>query len=158
MGVGAEGSLQRVTRHDYNRARMSRTKLPLRVELVWSSELQFAASSGRTAIAVDADGGTGPSPVHLLGMALLGCMAADVVDILRKGRHTVTAFHATLTGERAVDPPRRLLSVSLHFAVHGTVPSPAVERAIQLSREKYCSVWHSLRQDIDLTASFDIHP
>jgi len=137
---------------------MSGAKPPFRVELVWSSELQFAATSGSTAIAVDADGAIGPSPVQLLGFALLGCMAADVVDILRKGRHPVTAFHATLTGERGTDPPRRLLSVSMHFAVHGIVPPPAVERAIQLSREKYCSVWHSLRQDIDLTASFDIHP
>src|SRR4051812_26547310 len=108
---------------------MSGAKPPLRVELVWSSELQFAATGGRTAIAVDADGVTGPSPVQLLGIALLGCMAADVVDILRKGRHQVTAFHATLTGERGTAPPRRLLSVSLHFAVHGIVPPPAVERA-----------------------------
>jgi putative redox protein len=136
---------------------MSGVKPPLKVELVWSSDLQFGATSGRTAIAVDADSVTGPSPVQLLGMALLGCMAADVVDILRKGRHPLTHFHAALTGQRAPDSPRRLLSVALHFAVHGEVPAAAVERAIQLSREKYCSVWHSLRQDIELTASFDVH-
>ena len=135
---------------------MSDAKPPLKVEIVWSSELQFGATSGRTAIAVDADGVAGPSPVQLLGMALLGCMSADVVDILRKGRHPLTRFHATLSGDRAPDPPRRLLRVELHFAVHGVVPPAAVERAIQLSREKYCSVWHSLRQDVELTASFDV--
>jgi putative redox protein len=136
---------------------MSGAKPPLRVELVWSKDLQFGATSGRSAIAVDADSVTGPSPVQLLGMALISCMAADVVDILRKGRHPLTRFHAALTGERAADPPRRLLRLLLHFAIHGDVPAAAVERAIQLSREKYCSVWHSLRQDIELTASFDIH-
>jgi uncharacterized OsmC-like protein len=50
------------------------------------------------------------------------------------------------------------VKVLLHFALHGGVPEPAVERAIVLSREKYCSVWHSLRQDIDFTTTFAIHP
>jgi putative redox protein len=136
---------------------MSAPKPPLKVELVWSKELQFGATSGRTAVAVDADGVAGPSPVQLLGMALLGCMAADVVDILRKGRHPLTHFHAALNADRAADAPRRVLRVFLHFAIHGAVPAAAVERAIQLSREKYCSVWHSLREDIELTATFDIH-
>ena len=137
---------------------MSGVKPPLSVEIVWSSELQFGATSGQTAIAVDADGVAGPSPVQLLGMALLGCMAADVVDILRKGRHPVDRFHAALTGERAAEPPRRLLRVLIHFAVHGNVPPAAVERAISLSREKYCSVWHSLRTDIAFSTSFDVFP
>jgi putative redox protein len=136
---------------------MTGAKPPLRVEIVWSSDLRFGASSGQTAIAVDADSTAGPSPVQLLGMALLGCMAADVVDILRKGRHPFTHFHADLTAERAEEPPRRLLKVLIHFAVHGAVPATAVERAIALSREKYCSVWHSLRQDIELATAFDIH-
>jgi putative redox protein len=135
---------------------MSGVKPPLSVEIVWSADLQFGATSGQTAIAVDGDAVAGPSPVQLLGMALLGCMAADVVDILRKGRHPVDRFHAALTGERAAESPRRLLTVLIHFAIHGNVPAAAVERAISLSREKYCSVWHSLRQDIELTTTFDI--
>src|SRR3954466_3783404 len=130
----------------------------LRVELVWSGELRFAATTQNTAIVLDGDSTAGPSPVQLLGAALLGCMSADIVDILRKGRHPMTRFHAALTGERAAVPPRRITRVLLHFAVHGAVPEAAVERAIALSREKYCSVWHSLRQDIDLATAFDIHP
>lgn len=136
---------------------MSGTKPPLRVEIVWTNDLVFGATSGRTAVVVDGDSVAGPSPTQLLGMGLLGCMSADVVDILRKGRHPLTRFHAALTGERAADPPRRLLRVLLHFAIHGNVPAHAVERAIALSREKYCSVWHSLRQDIELATAFDIH-
>ncbi len=131
---------------------------PLRVEIVWNSDLQFGATSGHSALVVDGHSAAGPSPVQLLGMGLLGCMATDVVDILMKGRHPLTHFHAALTAERAPDPPRRLLRVLIHFAIHGNVPAEAVERAIALSRDKYCSVWHSLRQDIELTTAFDILP
>ena len=130
---------------------------PLRVEIDWTNELQFGATSGRTAAVIDGDSTAGPSPVQLLGMALLGCMGADIVAILRKGRHPLAQFHGALTGERAPQPPRRLLQVTLHFSIHGNVPAKAVERAIALSREKYCSVWHSLREDIQLATSFDIH-
>jgi putative redox protein len=88
-------------------------------------------------------------------MALAGCMAADVVDILRKGRHPIEALRSSLQAERAPEAPRRLVSVTLHFVIKGSVPSGAVERAISLSRDKYCSVWHSLRQEITLTTSFE---
>jgi putative redox protein len=57
---------------------------------------------------------------------------------------------------RADQAPRRLLSVELKFHVHGDVPDAAVARAISLSRDKYCSVWASLRQDIELTTGFEI--
>jgi putative redox protein len=85
-------------------------------------------------------------------------MSIDVVDIIRKGRHPLSAFRTTVSGTRAPEPPRRLLSVALHFHVHGAVPAHVVERAITLSRENYCSVWHSLRQDIDITTAFDVVP
>jgi len=127
-------------------------------ELIWSGDLRFGAMAGSTAILTDGDGAAGPSPVQLLAIALAACMAADVVDILRKGRHPLNAFRTTLTGTRASDPPRRLTSVQLHFHIHGEVATPAIERAIALSRDKYCSVWASLRQDIELTTAFDVLP
>jgi putative redox protein len=129
---------------------------PLTAELVWSGALSFGATSGSTAIVVDGDSTAGPSPVQLLAVALAGCMGIDVVDIVRKGRHPLRAFRVTLTAERAADPPRRVLTVKMHFHVQGAVPPAAVERAIALSRDKYCSVWHSMRQDIDLTTAFDV--
>ncbi len=135
---------------------MADAKPPVVAELIWADALRFGATSGTNAIVVDGDSAAGPSPVQLLAFALAGCMAIDVVDILRKGRHAVSAFRTTITGERATEPPRRLLSVKLQFHVHGSVPDTAVDRAISLSRDKYCSVWHSLRQDIELTTSFDI--
>jgi len=90
-------------------------------------------------------------------MALAGCMAIDIADIVIKGRHTMTALEASIAGTRADDPPRRFVSFTLHFAITGSVPPAAVERAIQLSRDKYCSVWHSLRHDIQLETTFEIH-
>jgi len=125
-------------------------------ELVWSGELRFGATTGATAVITDGNGAAGPSPVQLLGVALAGCMAADVVDIILKGRHPLGAFRATLTAERAPEPPRRMTSVHLHFHVHGDVPTAAIERAISLSRDKYCSVWASLRPDTELTTAFDV--
>ncbi len=136
---------------------MSEPKPPLRVELLWSRDLEFGATSGNAALVLDGNSKAGPSPVQLLGFALAGCMAADVADIVQKGRHPLTGLHVSLTAERAVDPPRRLLRVLIHFAVHGAVPDAAVDRAIALSRDKYCSVWHSLRPDIELTTEFTIH-
>jgi putative redox protein len=61
-------------------------------------------------------------------------------------------------GYRADDHPHRFLRIELHFAVGGEVPAAAVERAITLSRERYCSVWHSMRQDIELTTTFEVQP
>ena len=83
-------------------------------------------------------------------------MAIDVADIVRKGRHSLTALEATIVGQRQEDPPRRFVSFTLHFIVTGAVPEAAVERAVRLSREKYCSVWHSLRQDIAFETSFEV--
>ena len=89
-------------------------------------------------------------------MALAGCMAIDVADIVMKGRHRLTALEARITGERAAAPPRRFTHFTLHFAVAGDVPSHVVERAIHLSREKYCSVWHSMRADLALDTTFEV--
>jgi putative redox protein len=133
-------------------------KPPVVAELVWSKRLEFGATSGTNALVIDGDSAAGASPVQLLAMALASCMSIDVVDILQKGRHPLNAFRSTLTGVRAVHPPRRLLEVSLDFSLQGAVPEAAVERAIALSRDKYCSVWHSLRQDIALSTTFQIHP
>jgi len=96
--------------------------------------------------------------MQLAAFALAGCMAADVVSILQKGRHPVTALRASFSGERAEDPPRRYVRITLHFHVSGAVPGEAIERAIALSRDKYCSVWHSFRQDIDFTTTYALHP
>jgi putative redox protein len=125
-------------------------------ELTWTSELCFRATSGTTEIVLDSDGHAGPSPMQALAMSLAGCMAMDVVDIVRKGRHDLRGLRVTLTGLRAPTPPKRYEEITLHYIVEGDVPSAAVDRAVALSRETYCSVWQSMRQDIKLTVTHEI--
>jgi putative redox protein len=134
------------------------TKPPLTATLTWQGELTFRAVTPRSELVVDSDSTAGPSPMDALAIALAGCMAIDVVDIIRKGRHDLKALDAKIVGHRRDDPPRHFVSFTLHFAIAGTVPDHVVERAIALSRDKYCSVWHSLRSDIEMTTSFEVGP
>jgi putative redox protein len=131
-------------------------KPPVVADLTWLGDLRFRAVSSRASITIDGDSTVGPSPVQALVFALAGCMAADVVFILTKGRHDVRALRARLTAQRAQENPHRILKVDLHFELEGAVPGEAVQRAISLSREKYCSVWHSLNPDIELQVTSDI--
>ena len=131
---------------------------PTLVELVWSGKLEFAASLSKHAIVLDSSGAAGPSPVELLAASLAGCMAMDLVHILERGRHELRSLRAKLQAERATDAPKRFTAVTLHFTIEGSVPPDAVERAVELSRTKYCSVWQSMRQDIDLQVTFDVAP
>ena len=83
-------------------------------------------------------------------------MTIDVVHILTRGRHPLRALRSHLVAERAQDDPHRFVRVTLHVTVEGGVPRDAIERAIALSRDRYCSVWHSMRQDIDFQVTFDV--
>jgi putative redox protein len=131
-------------------------KPPTTIELVWERELVFAGQSGAASMVLDSAGEAGPSPVQALAFALAGCMGMDVVHILQKGRHDLRGLRVALTGERAPDDPHRFTSVTLEFAVTGPVPKDQIQRAIDLSHEKYCSVWHSMRQDIAFETRFSV--
>jgi putative redox protein len=122
----------------------------------WRGELRFLARAGSHEILLDGDSQLGLSPVQALVSALAGCMAIDVVHILEKGRQNLTGLRAEAVAVRADSEPRRLVKVDLRFRVEGEVAPEKVERAIALSRDTYCSVWHSLRPDIELTTSFEI--
>lgn len=131
-------------------------KPPFTATLTWQGDLRFAARSGNTEIVLDSKSTAGPSPPDALALALAGCMAIDVADIVTKGRHSFAALEATIVGQRREDPPRYFTGFTLHFIITGAVPDQVVERAIQLSHDKYCSVWHSLRQDISFETSFEV--
>jgi putative redox protein len=122
----------------------------------WEGGLRFRGRAGERTLELDGDSRAAVSPVEALALALAGCMASDVVHILVKGRTELKGLTARLVAERAPEDPRRLVSVDLRFLVRGDVPASKVERAIALSREKYCSVWHSLRRDIGFTTSFEV--
>ena len=129
---------------------------PTIAELTWIRDLTFSGTSGHASITLDSAGLAGPSPVQALGFALAGCMTMDVAHTLTKGRHAFRALRSRLVAERAPGDPHRFVRMTLHVSVEGEVPADAVERAIALSREKYCSVWHSMRQDIDFTTAYDV--
>jgi putative redox protein len=131
-------------------------KPPTIVDLIWTGRLEFAANLSKSALIIDSAGETGPSPVEALGAAVAGCMSVDVAHILTKGRHEFRALRARLVADRSPDDPHRFVHVALSFVIEGDVPREAVERALQLSRDKYCSVWHSMRQDIDLRVTFEL--
>jgi putative redox protein len=135
---------------------MSDVKPPLSLELVWENELVFAGRAGNLELRLDSAGVAGPSPMQALAFGLAGCMAMDLVHILKKGRHDLRGLRAELVGARAPEQPQRFTSFELKYIVTGNVPDDAVMRAIELSREKYCSVWHSLRQDIDLKITHQV--
>jgi putative redox protein len=131
-------------------------KPPTTLELVWEHDLVFGGQAGDARITLDSASVAGPSPVQALGFALAACMAMDVVYILRKARQDLKGCKAELIGQRADTEPSRFTSVELHFTITGTIADDQVQRAIDLSRDKYCSVWHSMRQDIDFKITFRV--
>ena len=135
---------------------MSADKPPTLVELTWEHDLVLSGKSGAIDLLLDSASKAGPSPMQALAFGLAACMAMDVVHVITKGRLPLLGLRASLVGQRAPDEPRRFTAITLHYTITGDVPPDKVERAIRLSREKYCSVWHSMRQDIDLTVTYQV--
>ncbi|MBA2355578.1 MAG: OsmC family protein [Acidobacteria bacterium] len=130
-------------------------KPPVEVSLEWTRDLVFETRTRRGAGPVlDGDSLAGTSPVEALALALGSCMGVDLVMILAKGRHDLRAVLLSVTGHRAEGPPSSVTGFALHYQITGAVPDAAIQRAIDLSRETYCSVWHSLRRDTALEVTF----
>ncbi len=132
------------------------SKPPLTVTLTWDHALEFTGEAGKHEVGMDGSSYTAPSPMALLALALAGCMAIDIVHILTRGRHVITALGTTFTGERAPEEPHRFVKIDIRFAITTTASADQVERALVLSRDKYCSVWNSLRQDIEFNVGYDL--
>jgi len=126
-------------------------------------DMQFigTASSGHTLI-LDADddlGGknTGFRPMELLLVGFGGCSGMDVISILRKKRQQVTSLEINVKGEKTDDFPKVYKEIHIEYVVKGTgVEKEAVERAIALSLEKYCSVGATLAKTGTITPSYRI--
>jgi putative redox protein len=99
----------------------------------------------------------GCSPTETLLLSLAGCLSIDIVHVLRKMRCQIARYEMTVEGTRNLAPPQyyRSFAMVVHISGEGVTPAK-IERAISLSREKYCSVYHSLRQDIEINIEYRI--
>ena len=122
---------------------------------------QFIATSGtgHHFLIDDAAGNTGAKPIELVALALAGCTAFDVIGILRKKRQQVTCYEVRVEADQAPTPPQVFTQVRIHHIVSGTdVSADAVEDAIRLSEEKYCSVGAMVKLSAELQTTFEIVP
>jgi len=99
----------------------------------------------------------GPSPMELVLLGTGACTAFDVLDILKKGRHAALDCAVELEAERAAEPPRVFTRITMRFVVTGRgLARAAVERAVQLSAEKYCSASIMLGKSVTFVREVEI--
>jgi len=127
----------------------------------WIGEQKFVAvSPSGHMLAMDSDRttNTGPSPMELLLMALGACTATDIVIILEKKRQKLESLEVICSGERAAEQPQVWIKLDILFRLRGKLQESAVQHAIQLSEEKYCSVSATLKKSAALTWRHEILP
>lgn len=122
-------------------------------------EFFIGTSPSGHAQAIDTKGDrhAAPTPMEMLLVSVAACTAVDVISILQKKRQDVTDYNVEITGTRAEEHPRKFTAFHVHHIVHGRGVSPqAVERAIELSDTKYCSVAATVRPTATITTSYEI--
>src|SRR3954469_1077859 len=126
--------------------------------LTWQDGLRFVGREpGGPSITLDGDNQKGPGPMLTLLLAAAACTGSDVVAILQKMRISLQEFRIEVSGTRREEDPRRYVAIHLNYWLQGEEVDPAkARRAIDLSLEKYCSVFHSLAPDIAVTYAFSL--
>jgi len=129
----------------------------------WAGDMTFIGESpSGHAVVMDSgsgDGGLdhGIRPMEMLLLGMGGCSSIDVMMMLKKSRQKVTDCWVELESERAAEPPRVFTKIHAHFVVTGIDVDPrAVERAIQLSKDKYCSASVQLGAMAEITTDFEV--
>jgi putative redox protein len=129
----------------------------------WHDGMSFIAETGSGhLVAMDGAPEAGgrnlaPRPMELLLAGTGGCTAFDIVMILQRGRHAVSGCEVKLTADRAETDPKVFTRINMHFVVTGKgLKSDAVERAVNLSAEKYCSASIMLGKTAEMTHSFEV--
>jgi len=127
----------------------------------WAGKERFEAlgPSGHTVLMdSDRESNSGPGPMEMLLMALGACTATDVVIILEKKRQKLHSLEVVCSGERAPDPPKVWATLDVLFRVRGEVDENALKHAIELTREKYCSVAAMLNKTAKISWRYEISP
>jgi putative redox protein len=113
----------------------------IHAKAVWIQQNQFEGTGNSgLKVVMDGDSKAANSPMELVLIALCGCTAYDVVNILQKKREPFAAVEVSARAEKAPEPPRVYTDIKLQYRVSGKVSRKAVEDAVRLSEEKYCSV------------------
>jgi putative redox protein len=129
------------------------------IVVAWEGGMRYRGGpEGGPALGVDGERQEAPSPVDTLVVALASCSAIDVVEYLEKRRTPPTSLLVSTRFSRAPTPPRRITDAHLTFRVATDSPREHVERAVQLSFAKYCSVAASLAADTRLTWEVELEP
>jgi putative redox protein len=128
----------------------------VKTALVWDRDLVFTGSTPQGyEIEFDANAQWGCKPTESLLLSLAGCMGIDIMTILTKMRLKIAGFRIEINGVRNTQPPQYYKAVEMVMHIAGKNLDPGkVERAIALSRNKYCSVYNSLRPDMELNVRF----
>jgi putative redox protein len=122
----------------------------------WIDQHRFnAISDSSHALVMDGDKATGNSPMELVLIALCGCTGYDVVSILQKKREPFTALEVKAKAERAKSYPAVYTEIKLTYIVRGKVSHKAMEDAVRLSKEKYCSVSAMLEKTAKITVEIE---
>jgi putative redox protein len=114
--------------------------------------------SGHNLLIDDTAGGTGPKPIELVALGLAGCTAFDVITVLRQKYHQkVTGYQVRVEADQAERPPQVFTQVRIHHVVIGIdIDEKALQEAIRLSEEKYCSVGAMVKQTATLQTTYEI--
>ncbi len=135
----------------------------MKANIAWQEGVSFLGQvgSGHSVLmdgAPEAGGkNLGPRPMEMILLGLGGCTAFDVVHILRKGRQAITGCQVEMDAQRATEDPKVFTRIHLHFIITGKDLDPRqVERAINLSAEKYCSASIMLKATVDITHDYEI--
>ena len=132
----------------------------MQAKVSWHSDNTFVGTSGSGHSVVfdgNKENSTAPSPMEMVLMAAGACSSVDVVSILKKSRQQVLDCEVQLSAERADTVPKVFTSIHLHFVVTGiSLSEKQVERAVQLSADKYCSVSIMLSGSVKVTHSFSV--
>lgn len=132
------------------------------VTLRWvESKLMVGSDSNGHSVVIgrspeDHDTWNGIKPSDLLLLATASCSVYDVVEILTKQREPLIDIKVTCSGEQQSDPPYTFTKIHLHYIVKGDVNQAKLERAIDLSENKYCSVMSTLRPGVPISSDYEI--
>lgn len=137
---------------------MISAKVSLTQPLKQQRQFLAQSGSGHTLLLDDAAGDTGPKPIELVAIGLAGCTAFDVITILRQKYHQkVTAYEVRVEADQAERPPQVFTAVRIHHVITGfDIDAAAVEQAIHLSEEKYCSVGAMVQKTASRHTTYEI--